>query len=178
MPAGLRPLPPLEIKMLTVIERSSKIELYGRAHDLLMAALAPLPRAMWHFRPTENDWTIHEIIIHITDSEANSYARCRRAIAEPGASVMAYDEWHWAKALNYAAQSPDEALDLFRVLRQNTYHLIQTLPEAVWGHTLHHPENGVMTLEDWLEVYTRHVPDHIEQMRRVHAAWQAAPTIP
>jgi len=157
--------------MLSSADRSQKIEAYGRAHELLVDALTAFPRAMWRFRPSASDWTIHEIIIHVADSEANSYARCRRAIAEPGASVMAYDEWQWAKALNYAAQNPDEALDLFRVLRRNTYHLVQTLPESTWAHTIHHPENGLMTLADWLEVYTRHVPDHIEQMRRVHAAW-------
>jgi len=158
---------------MTNAERQQKIEDYGRAHTLLVAALREFPAAMWHFRATPTDWTIHEIVIHIADSEANSYARCRRAIAEPGTSVMAYDEMQWAKSLNYAAQSAADALDLFRVLRQNTYRLIQTLPEAVWAHTITHPENGVMTLDDWLDVYTRHIPEHIEQMRRNYLAWNA-----
>lgn len=26
-------------------------------------------------------------------------------------------------------------------------------------------------MDDWLETYARHVPDHIEQMEEVYAAW-------
>ena len=53
-------------------------------------------------------------------------------------------------------------------------HLIKALPEAVWANMVAHPENGVMTMDDWLDVYERHVPEHIAQMREVYAAWKAA----
>ena len=32
-------------------------------------------------------WSIHEIILHLADSEATCYVRCRHFIAEPGSSV-------------------------------------------------------------------------------------------
>src|SRR6476661_7957057 len=152
-------------------ERQRKIEVYGNAYNELVEGLKEFPREMWDFRAAIDPWTIHEIVVHITDSEANSYVRCRRAIAEPGMSVMAYNEEQWAAALDYSSQSAEEALELFRWLRLRTYRLIQTLPEAVWGHTIAHPENGTMTLDDWLDVYARHIPEHIAQMRRIHTAW-------
>jgi hypothetical protein len=31
-----------------------------------------------------------------------------------------------------------------------------------------------MTLGDWLDIYDRHVPDHIAQMQEVYVAWQQA----
>jgi hypothetical protein len=68
------------------------IDSYGAAYEKLTAALPQFPREMWQYRAAPNGWTIHEIIVHIADSEANSYARCRRFIAEPGSTVMAYDE--------------------------------------------------------------------------------------
>ena len=86
---------------LRSMSRQQKIDLYGQATSLLTAALARFPQEMWTFRSTVDDWTIHEIIIHITDSEANSYVRCRRFIAEPGKALMAYDENQWARVLNY-----------------------------------------------------------------------------
>jgi hypothetical protein len=154
-------------------ERLRKIETYGQAYDKLIATLPQFPREMWQSRAEPEGWTIHEIIVHIADSEANSYARCRRCIAEPGLTVMAYDETAWARNLNYHAQSPEAALELFKQLRAASYHLIKTLPETAWANTIVHPENGVMTLDDWLDVYDRHVPDHIAQMQAVYAAWQA-----
>jgi hypothetical protein len=153
-------------------ERSKKIESYGAAYEKMTAALPQFPREMWQYRAAPDDWTIHEIIVHIADSEANSYARCRRFIAEPGSTVMAYDEMAWARRLNYHAQSPEAALELFKHLRAASHALIKTLPEEVWANTIVHPENGVMTMDDWLDVYDRHVPDHIAQMRGVYEVWR------
>ncbi len=156
---------------MTVQERQQKIESYGNAHAKLVEALQQFPKEMWQFRSSPEDWTIHEIIVHITDSEVNSYIRCRRFIAESEKPLMAYDEERWAKVLDYHNQSTDDALALFKWLRGNTYNLIKSLPESTWANSVHHPENGTMTLDDWLDVYDRHVPEHIEQMRRVYQAW-------
>jgi hypothetical protein len=153
-------------------ERRPKIESYGRAYPLLVEALKQFPQEMWQFKPSPGDWSIHEIIIHITDSEANSYIRCRRFIAESGQAVMAYDENAWATTLNYQQQSTEEALELFKWLRGNTYTLIKSLPEPVWVNTVYHPQNGMMTLDDWLTVYEHHIPAHIEQMQSVYQQWQ------
>ncbi len=153
-------------------DRSQKIEVYRTAYPQLVAALQTFPQEMWQFRPAPERWTIHEIIIHITDSEANSYIRCRRFLAEPGSSVLGYAESRWAQELRYHDQSPADALELFKWLRHKSYTLIQNLPEAAWANTVNHTENGVMTLDDWLETYARHIPDHIQQMQAVYADWQ------
>ncbi len=158
---------------MTSDERARKIESYGAAHDLLVAALARFPRAMWHYRPAPDRWTIHEIVVHITDSEANSYIRCRRLLAEPGSAVLGYDEARWAHELRYHDQSVEEALELFKWLRRASFLLIQAAPDAVWSHTIMHSESGVMTADEWLDTYERHVRDHIEQMQGVYADWLA-----
>jgi DinB family protein len=158
---------------MTSAERRQQIALYGDAGRLLTEALDGFPRPMWQFRPAPDRWTIHEIVVHIADSEANSYIRCRKFIAEPGSTVLGYDEMGWATALHYHAQSADDALALFRHLRHHTYTLIRTLDEAVWARGGYHTEAGPMTLDDWLAVYARHIPDHIAQMQAVYADWQA-----
>ncbi len=154
-------------------DRQSKIRTYGAAYEELTAALQRYPRDMWQYRSPVEAWTIHEIVIHIADSEANSFIRLRRLIAEPGQAVTAYDENAWAERLAYHSQSPDDALQLFRWLRHNSYLLVQSLPEATWAHTIMHPENGLMTMDDWLAVYARHISDHVAQMDRILADWRA-----
>jgi hypothetical protein len=151
---------------MTPQERAQKIETHGNAYNELVEALKEFPTKTWHQKASPDDWSVHEIVVHITDSEANSYVRCRRFIAEPGEMVMAYDEAGWAKALNYAGQSTEDALELFKWLRLTTNKLIRTLPESAWSNTVYHPENGTMTLDDWLDIYARHVSEHVEQMRR------------
>ena len=154
-------------------DRQSKIETYGAAYEELTAALQRYPREMWPYRSVIEQWTVHEIVVHIADSEANSFVRLRRLIAEPGLAVMAYDENAWARLLGYSSQSPDDALQLFRWLRHNSFQLLQGLPESTWAHSIQHPENGRMTMDDWLEIYARHVSDHVAQMERIHAEWLA-----
>ena len=151
--------------------RKQRIETYGTAHQTFVAALERFPREMWHFRPASDQWTIHEIIVHIADSEAIGYVRCRRFLAEPGSSILGYDESTWARELVYDGQSTDDALELFKWLRHNSYALIRDLPESAWSNTAVHSESGSMTLDDWFDLYARHIPDHIEQMQGIFEAW-------
>ncbi len=151
--------------------RRETIKSYGRAYDLLARAVERMPAELWHYKPAPDRWSVHEILLHIADSEANSYIRCRRCIAEPGETVMAYDENAWASALCYPQRSVALALELFRCLRASTCELLRDLPDEAWGNTIEHPENGTMTLDDWLQVYERHIPVHIAQMERNLKAW-------
>jgi hypothetical protein len=151
----------------------AKIESYGKAYGVLIEALAKFPRGIWQYRPASDQWSIHEIVVHIADSEANSYIRCRRFLAEPGQPLMAYDEKRWARELNYHAQDPDDALELFRWLRKRSYDLIIAAPDEVWDRQCFHPENGMMTMDDWLDTYARHIPEHVAQMEQVYESWRS-----
>ena len=157
---------------MTAQERKRKIASYGKAYARLVRGFEKFPTKMWKFKPSPNDWSIHEIIVHITDSEANSYVRCRRFIAEPGSGVWGYHGNHWATRLNYHHQSVSEALQLFKMLRHNSYQLINDLPGEVWANTVNHSESGWMTMDDWLDIYDRHIPEHLAQMQRVHDTWK------
>lgn len=158
---------------MTLDERRQKIVVYASAHDMLLRAMERYPRAMWQYRPSARDFTIHEIFVHVADSEANSFVRARHFIAQPRSTVSAYEETVWADKLNYHAQPVDDAVELFRWLRNNTYKMIRDLPDEVWAHSITHPENGVMKMEDWLDIYAHHVPEHVAQMERVYQAWLA-----
>ena len=95
---------------MTKPERNSLIQSYGNAYKILVEALNEFPKEMWQWKPAPEKWSIHEVIIHIADSEANSFVRCRRFIAEPGSGVYGYNEKKWAKLLNYHSQSIEDSL--------------------------------------------------------------------
>ena len=86
---------------MTPEERESKIASYGEAYEALIAGVRQFPEEMWDFRDEHGCWSVREHLVHIADSEANSYIRCRRFIAEPGRPLMAYDENGWAASLGY-----------------------------------------------------------------------------
>ena len=86
---------------------------------MLVEALKEFPEEMRQWRDEHGCWSVHEHVVHVTDSEVNSYVRCRRLIAEQGGTIMAYDENRWASLLGYHGQSIDDALALFKLLRQS-----------------------------------------------------------
>jgi len=154
-------------------EINAKIEEYGRGFDLLAAALAEVPQEAWSYRPAPDEWSVHEIIVHMADSESMSALRARKLIAEPGSTLMGYDEANWADVLDYKRQSAADALEIIRLARQSTYELLKRQPDEVFTHSVTHPEfpDEPYTFEGWLNIYARHIPDHIDQLRRSYQVW-------
>ena len=155
-------------------EINAKIEEYGRGFDLLTAALAEVPQEAWSFRPALDEWSVHEIIVHMADSESMSALRARKLIVEPGSMLMGYEEAKWADALDYKEQSVENALEIIRLARQSTYELLKRQPDDVFTHSVTHPEypDAPYTFEQWLNIYARHIPDHIEQLKRSYQVWK------
>jgi len=158
---------------MDVKERNEKIELYGRGFDLLKAALAEVPQKAMKFKPEPKEWSVHEIIIHLADSESNSALRVRKLIVEPGGMLMGYDQDQWAIGLNYHEQSVEDALEILRLARKSTYELLKRQPEEVFTHSIVHPEmNEPYTFEKWLNIYPKHIPGHIEQIKNNMKIWK------
>ena len=147
-------------------ERKEKIELYGCGFDLLKAALAEVPHEVMKWKPEPTEWSVHEIIIHIADSESNAALRARKLIVEPGGILMGYDQALWADVLNYHDHNFEDALEVTRLARKTTYELLKRQPEKVFTHAIIHPEyEAPYTFDQWINIYSRHIPGHIEQIR-------------
>ncbi len=156
-------------------ERKEKIEQYGKGFELLLAALKDIPVEAWQFKPSPQDWSVHEVIIHLGDSETNAALRARKLIVEPGGVLMGYDQDQWAITLDYHSQSTDDALQMTRFARLTTYNLLKSLPDDVFKHTVRHPEyEAPYTFEQWLNIYAAHIPGHIEQIQNNYALWKLA----
>ena len=154
-------------------ERNDKIEQYGQGFELLTAALDYVPRKAWEFKPSSTEWSVHEIIVHIGDSESMAALRLRKLIVEPGSLLMGYEEAKWADALDYQKQDPEDSLQVIKYARQTSYRLLKTLSDEVFTHSVTHPERSEpYTLEMWLNIYSKHIPDHIAQIKNSSEAWK------
>lgn len=159
--------------MTTEISRTQDLALLERGYDLIREALGKVPAEAVDFKPAPEKWSVHEVIVHLADSEANGFTRLRKIIAENGSSIAVYDQDLWAQELHYTEQSMEDALELFRMLRQSNVKVIRAAPEIVWAtHAVNHPEKGSYTLDDWLKTYAQHVPRHIKQIERNVEGWR------
>ena len=154
-------------------ERNEKIELYGKGYDLLIETLKDIPKEMWKFKPAPKEWSVHEVLIHLADSESNGALRVRKLIVEPGGTLMGYDQDRWAIELDYHDQNYEDTLEIVRLVRKTTYALLKKQPDEVFAHTVVHPEyEEPYTFEQWLNIYPDHIPGHIEQIRNNYKIWR------
>src|SRR3984957_7751410 len=92
-----------------------QLESFGRAPTLLSAALRQFPKKKaWLYKPSADRWSIHEIILHLADSEVSVYIHSRHFGAKLESSVIKFDPGRWAGTLGYFHQSTREALEIIR----------------------------------------------------------------
>jgi uncharacterized damage-inducible protein DinB len=156
------------------MDRAQRLQEYKDGYVRLQAALANLPREMWHYKAAEEEWSVHEVIMHLADSEVHSYIRCRSILAEPGTSLLQFDERQWSVVLQYAKQDVKDALALIAIIRRATGALLDSMPAALWSHRGIHSQRGPMTLDDWLATYTEHMTAHMSQLEACYTMWRAA----
>jgi len=160
---------------MTADERRQKLAAYEEGPRLLAEAIQKFPREMWQWKPAPDRWSIHEILVHMGDSETNAFLRARRFLADPGLPVMSYDQDLWAQKLNYHAQNPDDAVTLITLVRRMTHAIVKDLPASAWAAVCEHGEypSGTYTFDRWLDVYAKHIHGHIAQMQKNYDAWKA-----
>jgi hypothetical protein len=92
---------------------------------------------------------------------------------EPDGTLMGYDQDVWARDLNYHQQDLNDALQLVKFARLATYNWIKTLPDSVFTHSVRHPEyKEPYSFEMWLNIYSEHIPGHIEQIEDNIKTWR------
>ena len=111
-------------------------------------------------------WSARQVVHHVADSEAQSYARLRRLLAEPGSVIQGYDEDAWAKhpKLGYETLPIDHALAVFTAVRAASADLLDGLEPADLELHGMHTERGRITVMDWLQTYSNHPREHAEQL--------------
>ena len=112
-------------------------------------------------------WTPRQVIHHMADSEAQSYARLRRLIAEPGTTIQGYDEGKWAEnsTLGYKSQPIEYSVAVLKAVREATYQLLLRVNESLLNNKGVHSESGEYSVRNWLDSYINHPKDHANQIR-------------
>ena len=118
-------------------------------------------------RADNEGWTPRQVIHHLADSEAQSYARLRRLIAEPGSTIQGYDENKWAenKTLGYKELDVEASIAVFKAVRNASYELLKRVTENELNNSGIHTESGKYSVRDWIRTYSKHPLDHANQIK-------------
>jgi len=113
-------------------------------------------------------WTPRQVVHHLADSEAQSYARIRRLLAEPeGSLIQGYDEGAWAEAiaLGYRELPIENSFAVYLSVRAATLDVVKRMQLSDLEKFGMHSESGKFTVEKWLRIYSAHPRDHGDQIK-------------
>lgn len=156
------------------METKELLTKYSSGYDLLIKQLEQIPKEVIFYKPSPEQWSVSEILIHLADSEAHGFVRGKKIIAESGGKVCVYNQQIWADALFYSQMDYRDALEMIRIIRKSLHKVLTLISEDTWHNYIFHPETGKITLIDWIQLYIDHIDIHVQQMHRNFYDWKKA----
>ncbi|HEV2356173.1 MAG TPA: DinB family protein [bacterium] len=152
--------------MLASNRISDLIRSYAEGPRLLEAAVAGIPSEELRFTPAPEHWSIHENVVHVADTDLVAAARMRYVLAQPGSTLVSFDQNKWARVLDYRSQSMEGALALLRAVRAMTSEMLTRAPVEAWEQVGINTEAGPQTLEWLVEHFAGHVHYHLRTIAK------------
>ncbi|GAB2724085.1 DinB family protein [Paenibacillus thermoaerophilus] len=149
------------------------IEQYAAGPAKLREAVSGLSPQLMTFVPSPGAWSIHEIAVHVCDTEIVAVHRMKKAIAESNPLVLGFDQDEWARRLDYKSEDLELNLAVMESLRAAMTETLRRVKPEDWERTVVHNEAGKLTLRDLLIKFVTHVDVHLKQIERNKSLYAA-----
>lgn len=148
---------------LTSERRAQLIADMEKAPAVLRQAVAGLSDEQLNTR--YRNWTIRQIVHHITDSHVNCYVRFKWALTEEQPTIKAYDDGRWASLEDSRAGDIRAPLALLEGLHTRWVQLLRSMTPDQFARCFIHPETGKsISLNGALCYYAWHCKHHTAQI--------------
>jgi len=133
-----------------------------------------LPEQTLRFRPSEDAWSIKEIIGHLIDSASNNHQRWVRLQLTEQLTFPNYgkDNIHWVRIQNYQDRSWRKLLDLWHHFNDQLAYIIRAVDPSCLSHVWQADPKTRYTLFDLMTDYLRHLEDHLDQIGNTLSAFK------
>lgn len=118
-------------------------------------------------QPAPGKWSITAILMHLAEDELASSWRYRQILEHGTPELAGFDQDLWARIGDYSSCDAQDALNLFRLLREANMRMFAQLTPAQWQRAGVHSERGRLTVRDLCRHMAAHDMNHIEQIRRI-----------
>jgi uncharacterized damage-inducible protein DinB len=146
---------------MTSTERRTAIDALAAAPRHLRDAVTGLSDSQLDTPYRPGGWTVRQLVHHVADSHMNAYMRFRLAFTEENPTIKTYEESRWAELPDASTMPVAVSLDLLDALHERLVTLLREEPDEAFQRTLKHPENGPMTVDTLLGIYSWHGRHHV-----------------
>lgn len=147
-------------EQVTEAQRAQAIATIEATPRKFREAVAGLSEAQLDTPYRPDGWTVRQVAHHLPDSHMNAYIRFKLALTENEPTIKPYAEALWAQLPDSRTTPVETSLTTLDALHERWMHVLRAMQPADFSRTLMHPENGVMTLDQLLQMYAWHGPHH------------------
>ena len=148
----------------------SKIELYANGGAELVKAYCGMNIAELNAKQPDGSWTLHQIAIHMLDSDLIGSDRMKRIACMDNPLLCGYDETAFSNLPGSDQLNAFAACDMFQKNRTMTATLLRALPDAAFQRTGIHTESGKVSLAEMVEKYIHHLDHHLAFIAKKRAS--------
>ncbi len=147
------------------------LEAYERftlAPSLVRQTLTDIDPALLNRRPPAQDWSMRDVVIHLTDAELVRAVQFRLALTGDEAALPDLPTWdadRWKRKLLYVFRDAEAALSAFQQTRFGATELLRECAPEAWERAARHPEHGAVTVGELLAHAVTHDAEHIAQLQ-------------
>lgn len=148
------------------------IKEYSLGYTMIWDAIEGLTEEELRYKPAPNKWSIHQILIHVTNSEISATPRLKKVLAEDEPILVSFDQDAWANTLSYDLLDREQYLHLFKLLRTSMQPILDNLTSEQSRRVGMYIDQERFTFKQLLEFRVQHVRDHIDQIERVKNSYR------
>ena len=147
----------------------SAIEVYASGGSALKSAYEGLSRDQLLKVPIPNTWSLHQIAIHMLDSDLIASDRMKRIACMDKPLLIGYDETGFSQLPGSNELDALEAVDIFDRNRKMTATILRRLPDSAFYRFGIHNEIGKVTLAEMVKKYIEHLDGHLVWAKKKRA---------
>ncbi len=118
-------------------------------------------------RPAEGKWSLHELALHLCETQDVFVERVARMLTEERPQIVPFEPDEARQNGLYFTENFTKRMKEFTVQRTTLVSLLQTLTDAQWKLEGRHPQMKHYTIEKAMESFMRHEEHHLHQMFNV-----------
>lgn len=116
------------------------------------------------YRP--GGWTVRQLVHHVGDSHMNGFIRMKLALTEDTPTIKPYDQDAWS-TLPDMRLPIEVSLSLLDAVHRRWATVAGALGAADFGRTFRHPDIGLLTVDQHLQLYAWHSRHHVAHITRL-----------
>jgi DinB superfamily len=144
-------------------ENKVKIQAIRNLPEELNAAINGLNREQLDTPYREDGWNPRQIVHHIADSHINAFVRMKLILTEDNPKLKTYDQDLWARMNDYT-RDVAPSIAIIAGVQERIANLLDDASEEDLAKTANHPDNGLMSLQHFLDLYAEHGKNHVHQI--------------